>query len=263
MPDLTDLLTWLRATCDTYAVEPVAVYRRDGDHPWPLTAFDAEDLERQLRDGKHFLPLPKEPAALANVIEVSIVDFLLEAVKARPDIIVSRGTERGYPDIEISGSAFGDAFYAVDVKVAKRKSNAKGKVNPRRTQSRITLYTGNTYFRYPELRWPGTFRPFKDYAGHLDVVAIYTLDETTDARISDLELIVHESWRLGSKQRSSTTREYLGAIDDIERLRKGEGEFATAAEFYRFWRKHPFKTGKVVEQQLMKLLKEQAGKASA
>lgn len=232
----------------------MAVYRRHGDHEWPLHAVDADDLARQLAAGGHFLPLPKEPAALANVIEVSIVDFLNQAAKGRSDVTLVRGTERGYPDLEVCGSAFGDLFFAVDVKVAKRKSNKAGKVNPRRTQSRITLYTGNTYFRYPQLRWPGTFRPFDDYAAHLDIIAIYTLDEESPARIVDLELIVHETWRVASKQRSSTTREYLGAVDDIERLRKGEGEFATAEEFYKFWRKHPFKTGKVVEQQLRRLL---------
>lgn len=254
MKALDDLLTWLRSACDHYEVEPVAVYRRNGTHTWPLVAQDAEDLARQLEDGGNFLPLPKEPAALANIIEVSIVDFLLKEAKKRKDITLARGTERGYPDLEISGAAFGDHFFAVDVKVAKRKVNASGKVNPNRTQSRITLYTGNTYFRWPDLHWPGTFRPFQDYAAHLDIVVIYTLDEESSSRIKDMELIVHETWRMASKQRSSTTREYIGAVDDIERLRKGCGEFETKDDFYKFWRKFNFKTGKVVEQQLRKLL---------
>jgi hypothetical protein len=43
----------------------------------------------------------------------------------------------------------------VDVKVARR-----GPGRSRNTKSRITLYTGNTYFRYPSVRWPGTFRPW-------------------------------------------------------------------------------------------------------
>lgn len=260
MAHLDDLLTWLRAACGAYAVEPIAVYRKDGDHNWPLHALDAEDLAIQLAAGGHFLPLPKEPAALANVIEVSVVEFLTKQALTRPDITLVGGTERGYPDLELSGPAFGGDHFAVDVKVAKRAANKKGKVNPKRTQSRITLYTGNTYFRWPQLHWPGTFRPFQDYAAHLDIIAIYTLDEASPARIADLELIVHETWRIASKERSSTTREYLGAVMDIDRLRKGEGEFQSAGDFYKFWRKHPFKTGKVVEQQLQKLLKTQAGK---
>lgn len=84
--------------------------------------------------------MPKEPAALANIIEVSQVNFLSAQVEARDDVTLKRGTERGYPDLEISGPAFGDKFYAIDIKAARRKASKKtGKVNPKRTQSRITL----------------------------------------------------------------------------------------------------------------------------
>ena len=135
--------------------------------------------------------------------------------------------------------------------------------NPRKTgrsiqtDSRITLYTGNTYFRYPTLQWPGTFRPFQDYQSHLDVIAIYTLNETSHSRIDDFELIVQEPWRIASKQRSSTTREYLGAVMSIDDLRAGRGEFKTPEEFYAFWRRYQFRIGRAVQQQLDKLLAQQ------
>lgn len=254
MSQIDKLLAWLRERCAAYELEPIAIYRMRGNHDWPFTATSETDLAKQLEATGHFLPLPKEPAALANVIEVSLVDYLIAAVAAEPGIAVQRGTERGYPDLEFSGTRFGDAFYAVDFKAARRKASNKGKVNPNRTQSRITLYTGNTYFRYPELHWSGTFRPFQDYAAHLDIIAIYTLDENSPSRIKDFELIVQEAWRIASKQRSSTTREYLGATDDINNLRAGKGDFSNAADFYKFWRKFPFKTGKTVENQLKKLL---------
>ena len=94
----------------------------------------------------------------------------------------------------------------MDIKAARRAANG------RQTQSRITLYTGNTYFKWPGLHWPGTFRPFSDYATHLDVLMIYTLNPDSNARVEDLEIIVQEPWRIASRDRSSTTREYLGAI---------------------------------------------------
>jgi len=197
--------------------------------------------------------LPKEPAALANVLEVSLVNFILEELRRVPDAAGVRGGERGYPDIEISGPTFGGGHHAVDVKVARRR-------NKRMTQSRITLFTGNSYFKYPELKWPGTFRPFKEYQSHLDAVALYTLDTETDARIRDLELIVQESWRIGSRQRSSTTREYIGAVMQIDQLRGGTGEFGSQAEFHEYWRKFPFKIGRAVDQQLKKLLSKPASK---
>jgi restriction endonuclease EcoRV len=250
VPASADLIDWLRNTCDAYTFDIAAVYRREGRHEWPLAATDADDLAAQLAAGGHFLPLPKEPAALANVLEVSLVDFVLERAAEVDGLEARRGTERGYPDVELSGSAFGGGYHALDVKIARRASGG------RRTQSRITLYTGNTYFRYPQLRWPGTFRPFRDYASHVDLLGIYTLTEATE-RVADLELIVQEPWRIASTQRSSTTREYIGAVQTVADLRDGRGEFATEAEFYRYWRRFNFRIGRAVQQVLDRLLAEQ------
>jgi hypothetical protein len=250
------LLIWLRDVASRYRLEPIAVYRAGRTPRFPLTAKDESDLQVKLKTGGHFLPLPKEPASLANVLEVSLIEFLLQEIAKKKGAMAQRGTERGYPDIEITGSAFGDVPHAIDIKAARRKVGAKGKVGTQ-TQSRITLYTGNTYFRYPKLQWPGTFRPFRDYGSHLSLIAIYTLNEATDARIEDLELIAHETWRIGSKQRSSTTREYLGAVQKLEDLRTGKGEFQTEDEFYEFWRKYKFKIGNAVQQQLDKLLSKE------
>jgi hypothetical protein len=72
-----DLQQWLRTQCEAYIYDLRGIFRVAGDIHWPLTAADAADLETQLAEHGHLLPLPKEPAALANVLEVSIVDFLL------------------------------------------------------------------------------------------------------------------------------------------------------------------------------------------
>jgi hypothetical protein len=169
-------------------------------------------------------------------------------VQTLTDAQAQRGSERGYPDLEISGPAFGGGFHAVDVKAARRAPNGK------KTQSRITLYTGNTYFKWPLLHWAGTFRPFSDYASHLDILMIYTLNPDSNARVEDLEIIVQEPWRIASRERSSTTREYIGAIEDIALLRIGAGAFQTPADFYDYWRKYPFKISAQVQRQLQRLL---------
>jgi len=244
---------WLRQQCSEYKFDLRGVFRRRGEHDWPLTAADEDDLEHLLRDGGHLLPLPKESAALANVLEVSLVDYLLHQVEQLEGARGARGTERGYPDLELSGPAFGGGFHAIDIKVARRGVTKAG-VPKESTQSRVTLYTGNTYFRYPSLHWAGTFRPFNEYTTHLDIIGVYTLNETSESRVDDLELIVQEPWRIASRQRSSTTREYIGAVVKLPDLRAGNGEFETAEEFYAYWRKFKFKIGPVVQQQLDKLL---------
>ena len=246
-----DLLEWLREQCGEYQMDLVAAFKRSGDHAWPLEATGEDDLQRLLLEGGHLLPLPKEPAALANIIEVSLVDFLLKRADDVDGLDAWGGTERGYPDLEFSGRALDDRFHAVDVKVARLKKSKKS------TQSRITLYTGNTYFRWPTLHWPGTFRAFNEYASHLDAICLYVLDESKLSRVATLEVVVQPPWMIASHQRSSTTREYIGAVTDVQALRDGEGEFTTEAEFYEFWRKYAFKTGKIVEQQLRRLLSSQ------
>jgi Restriction endonuclease EcoRV len=243
------VLKWLREVVADYALDLVAVLRKEGTTPsWPLTAKDPDDLVTKLAAGGHLVPLPKEPAALANVLEVSLVDFILAKAAQTHGLQATRGTERGYPDIELSGPAVGGRYHAVDIKNARRNRSGRA------TQSAITLYTGNTYFRYPTLRWPGTFRPFAEYESHIDILGIYTLDESLPGRITDLELIVQEPWRIASKQRSSSTREYIGAVKNIEALRNGDGAFPDEAAFYDYWRKFRFKIGPTVQAQLDKLL---------
>lgn len=249
MAQPSDLLTWLRKQCADFTFDVGGVFQRESDVSWwPLEASGPTELEERLTEGGHLLPLPREPAALANVMEVSIVNFLTLRVLGMAGAVVRRGTERGYPDLELGGPAFGGGFHAVDVKAARRaRSRTK-------TQSRITLYTGNTYFKWPDLHWPGTFRPFNEYITHLDVIMIYTLNPESNARVEDLELIVQEPWRIASRERSSTTREYIGAVTDLSALRAGQGAFTTPAEFYEYWRKYPFRVSAQVQNQLQRLL---------
>jgi hypothetical protein len=73
--------------------------------------------------------------------------------------------------------------------------------------------------------------------------------------VEDLEIIVQEPWRIASRERSSTTREYLGAVKGIDALRSGQGAFTTPAEFYDYWRRFSFKVSPQVQTQLQRLLK--------
>ena len=255
MSDAPDLQSWLRQHCADFVFRPEGVYVANGDHDWPLVAGSPAELTEQLEIGGHLVSLPKESAALANVIEVALVDFLLERLERLDGTEGRRGQERSYPDLEISGPVFGDGLHAVDIKMARLK--ATGANTGKQTQSRSTLYTGNTYFKWPSIRWPGMFRSFDDYTSHLDIIGVYRLDVGYRGRVRDLELIVHEPWRIASKDRSSTTREYIGAVIDVAALREGRGEFDTEAAFYRYWRAYPFRVPKAVERQLEKALREQ------
>lgn len=191
------------------------------------------------------------------MLEVSIVRFLVERAEHEQGVTVRVGTERGYPDLEFSGERFGGGFHAIDIKAARRKLLKRSP--PRETQSRITLYTGNTYFAWPDLRWPGMFRPFADYESHLDVLVIYTLEPDAMERATDIEVVVQEPWRIASKERSSTTREYIGAVTQLDQLREGNGDFESEEGFYEYWRAYEFRMPKALKAQLRKLIEQQKG----
>lgn len=182
-------------------------------------------------DGRRY-PLPTESAAMANMLETTLVEHLQLAVERTEGVEVElpRST-RVYPDIAFTGPALDDELIACDIKVARRDP-----INRDRTQSRITLYTGNTYFKDPDNNTQNIMRPFNEYALHLDCVALYDFVKEPSPAVTNVELVVVEPWRIASHQRSSGTRNYIGAITSIPDIRAGRGEFRTKEEFYSHWR---------------------------
>jgi len=224
-------LDWLRDQVNGWEQSALGIFRlRSGQEQWPIQAAGPKQLKEQLFHRGHLLPLPTEPAALANLIEIELREYLMSAAANTSEVEIRLGTERSYPDLELSGSAFGDGCYAVDIKCARRAKSGK------RLQSRIALYTGNTYFLWPTLKFSGILRPFDDYAGHLAVIAVYDFHKDRPERISDLQMIVHKCWQIASTKRASATREYIGSIQDIDQLVVGEGDFGSLEEFETYWR---------------------------
>ena len=222
---------WLRDQLEGWEQSALGIFRIRGSHEqWPVQATGREELKEHLMHRGHLLPLPTEPAVLANLVEIELRERLVAAAETTPGVELRLGTERSYPDLELSGPAFGNTCYAADIKCARRTKSGKS------LQSRIALYTGNTYFLRPQLKFSGILRPFDDYAGHLAVVAIYNFHKDRPERISDLRMVVHESWKIASTRRASGTREYIGSVKDIEQLVAGQGEFASAEEFEAYWR---------------------------
>lgn len=229
------LLEWLREQTAGWKPSIVGVFREDALHEWPLTASSSSDLRRQLTDQGHLLPLPSEPAALANVMEIELRQHLAEAALLTPGVVIADGTERSYPDLEFSGEIFGGGFRAVDIKCARRKTTKVGRT-PTTLNNRIALYTGNTYFLWPQLKFGGIMRPFEQYEELISIVVIYTFEPELPQRIADVQVVVHETWRIASRGRASATREYIGSVQNIEQLVAGAGEFESAEEFYAYWR---------------------------
>lgn len=188
-------------------------------------------------DDNRVIPLPKEPAVVAKVIEVSVTEhFKRKAYAVRGLDVLDDLSGRGYPDIMLAGRPVAGRRIALDVKVARRKPRKRGA--PTKTQSRITLGPFNSYFRRPEDPIPGVGVAYGDFAWHIDLLILY---DWIDGDVENVEILVVETWRVASMKRSSTTRNYIGAMDSLADLRAERGAFATIDEFYGYWRSQPIR----------------------
>lgn len=218
-------------------VEAIKQWVRDiySDFRFDVTGFAT-------KSGK-IIPLNLEPGTLGNVIEGIMIAHINEKVRKMRDVVVAEGGFRYYPDLELTGPLFDGKQIALDIKAARRSER-----NSNRTQSRITLYTFGTYLKYQDKKFPQTIRPFRDYKYHLDIIAIFDVNKKENS-IGNFELLVVEPWKVASKTPSSATRDYVGAIMEIDKI-KGEkhGEFKTQKEFYDFWAAIPRRGEKVVKK---------------
>lgn len=80
---------WLRKQCADYKLTVSGVYRGRGDDAWPLTAVDEDDLLRQLDEGGHILPLPKESAEAGYDYKLKVLNAADYGVpQARPRLFI-------------------------------------------------------------------------------------------------------------------------------------------------------------------------------
>ncbi len=137
------------------------VFRQDADHEWPLTAQNSAHLRETLTKAGHLLPLPSEPPLLSRRLrspKVPSVRFL------------------------ILSSAVIKCARVKQLKIGTPSTNLN---------NRIALYTGNTYFLGPDLKFSGILRPFSDYAEQISIVVLYRFDPTIPGRIADVQVVAH------------------------------------------------------------------------
>jgi hypothetical protein len=190
-------------------------------------SFDVRGI--LLKDGT-VLPLPSESSLVAKLFEVTLLERFRTVANAVSglDVLGAPGS-RTYPDIWLAGARLGGRKIALEVKSARRAPGGH------RTSSRITLGPYDTYFRNPSVKMAGCVLPYGEFSAHLDIVVLYDYD---GGEISNVEPLVVETWRVASRKESSGTRNYIGAVSELERLRTEQGEFDSPEGFYSYWRSY-------------------------
>jgi len=90
------LLEWLRSELKAYTFDIAALLRErpTGETTWPPSLKSQAELTSLLQNGGYLLPLPTESAALAHLLEVSIIEFfwlMIRACVPRPLHLSFRG----------------------------------------------------------------------------------------------------------------------------------------------------------------------------
>lgn len=207
------------------------------------------DLEELLRDfrwnvvgllleDQRVVGVPAESRAISAIFEKLVVERI-KAVTTGYKCGFERGGGREYPDITLLDIPDFAGKIAIDVKTSRKGSSNR--------IGGFTLGTYLGYFRTPD-RKVGTIRyPYSDYAQHWIVGLCYDYETfqretggiTEEAfRITNIDLIVQEKWRIASRQTGSGTTKHMRSVTNIERLKAGHGEFSSKREFLEYWRNY-------------------------
>jgi hypothetical protein len=217
-------------------------------------AHSVTDFKKKLESALHditwnfvgILDTKKELHPIPKNIQVQALFEYLALERVRPlaqklgcEIHEAENT-RQYPDITVEGGPFGNRKIAIDVKTTRRLDA--------NTVSGFTLGSYAGYFRKPAKKLPGCRFPYGEFNEHWIIGFIYTWNEDADTlhMITDLELIVQPKWKLASKSTGTGTTTAIRSVTNMERLRRGEGDFESERSFLQFWRS--YKTRRAMSQ---------------
>lgn len=172
---------------------------------------------------------------VSKVIEILLIpEFEKFAIKHNLKLILPP-QQNFYPDLSFVCNATGNKF-AVDIKSTFKDSKNKIKS--------MTLGAFTGYFRNRDSKKNTTF-PYQDYQSHLVLGVIYTqvaesaneknvykLDEIESIKsvIKDFQFFVQPKYKIASASPGSGNTKNIGAINNLERLIKGQGVFSELGE---------------------------------
>lgn len=146
-----------------------------------------------------------------------------------------------------------DERYALDLKTTYRLLPRDGSVPTRVSGFTLGAFTG--YFRHRDSTKNVTF-PYDSYRQHYVVLIVYTqvrgqapgiypleqLDNILPP-IRDIEVFLHEKWRVANDRPGSGNTRNIGSITDLTALWEGKGPFARLGEegeaiFNEYWQQY-------------------------
>jgi hypothetical protein len=202
-----------------------------------LEGFKWEVVGLLLED-QSVIDVPSDSRAISAIFEQLVVERI-KPIAQRYRCVLEEGGGREYPDITLRNIPGFEGKIAIDVKTSRKKSA--------NTIGGFTIGTYLGYFRTPDKK-VGTIRyPYGDYAQHWIVGLCYEFETYEKKigdlveekfRITDIDVIVQEKWRIASRRTGSGTTKHMRSITNIGGLKAGRGEFGSREEFLEYWRRY-------------------------
>lgn len=200
-----------------------------------LEGFKWEVVGLLLED-QSVIDVPSDSRAISAIFEELVVERI-KPIARRYRCVLEEGGGREYPDITLRDIPGFKGKIAIDVKTSRKKSA--------NTIGGFTIGTYLGYFRTPDKK-VGTIRyPYGDYAQHWTVGLCYEFERYEEKvgdvvekkfRITDIEVIIQEKWRIASRRTGSGTTKHIRSITNIGDLKAGRGAFRSQEEFLEYWR---------------------------
>lgn len=183
--------------------------------------------------------VPEIPQVITGIFEELVVTRIREPLRRKYNCEIIRGGAREYPELTLYGGNIGEGKVAIDVKTARRDKD-----NPNRT-SRMTLGSHGGYFRYPNQKRAGCVFPYGEYTEHWIIGFIYDWNagRISLELVSNIEIIIQEKWKIASRYTGTGDTAAIGSVNEINRLRAGEGDFSSEEDFVDYWRSRPVRRG--------------------
>ena len=202
-----------------------------------LEGFKWEVVGLLLED-QSVIDVPSDSRAISAIFEELVVERI-KPIARRYRCVLEEGGGREYPDITLRDIPGFKGKIAIDVKTSRKKSA--------NTIGGFTIGTYLGYFRTPDKK-VGTIRyPYGDYAQHWIVGLCYEFERYEEKvgdvvekkfRITDIEVIIQEKWRIASRRTGSGTTKHIRSITNIGDLKAGRGAFRSQEEFLEYWRNY-------------------------
>lgn len=197
-----------------------------------IEAFNKAGIEWRIKgvlNGKgNLYTLSDDTKLISKVFELVSFPIIIKAME--PYIVRWETEERQtvYPDLTLILSGSSPDKIAIDIKSTYRRDT--------NSVAGFTLGSYTAYLRPPYTK--NIRYPYTDYREHWVVGFIYSrikgvkpeVVSLTDfdkaiAPIENVELIIHEKWRLASDRPGSGNTTNIGSIREIAALREGKGTF--------------------------------------